>query len=37
MAACPPGFPVSTQIAVELSSGSKGHLAIPSPMPAKRF
>ena len=25
----PPGFPVLTQIAVELSSGSKGHLAMP--------
>ena len=29
-----PGFPFSTQTAVELSSGSKGHLAMPLPTPA---
>lgn len=29
----PPGFPFSTQTAVELSCGSYGHLAIPKPIP----
>lgn len=29
----PPGFPLSTYIAVELSCGSYGHLAIPNPIP----
>lgn len=28
-----PGFPLSTQTAVELSCGSYGHLAMPKPMP----
>lgn len=28
-----PGFPLSTQTAVELSWGSYGHLAIPKPIP----
>ncbi len=29
----PPGFPCCTKTAVELSTGSYGHLAIPNPIP----